>query len=195
MQDTIEKLKAKQEKDLAEAIKNEEIKKKVKAALGLTDDNFSVGYMHAHKADCFINLEADDLPAALHKCETMNPLQAVRLKGTFLSFRADRTLSEKEKAEKDQTMIPYFYVIDGLRQYGEEKVLHWFVDADGLTVEVRCKVKSDPLTRRDYHISFDRYGNAHKDKNDLINESGYFNRVDRFWSSDDQPSRFVLSSQ
>jgi hypothetical protein len=124
----------------------------------------------------------------------MNPLQAVRLKGTFLSFRADRTLTEKEKDKNEQTMIPYFYVIDGLRQHSEEKTLTWFVDADGLTVEVRCKVKSDPLTRRDFHIRFDSYGNAHKDKNELINKSGEFIRVDRFWSSDDQPGRFVLSA-
>jgi hypothetical protein len=194
MQDAIEELKAKQEKELQNAIKAESIKARVKSALNLTDDNFAVGYMHVHKADCWIKMDADDLPSALHKCEIMNPLQAVRLKGTFLSFRADRTLTEKEKEENDQTMIPYFYVIDGLRQYGDEKTLTWFVDADGLTVEVRCKVKSDPLTRRDFHISFDRYGNAHKDKNELINKSGEFIRVDRFWSSDDQPSRFVLSA-
>ena len=191
--DAIATLKAKQEKDLAEAIKNESIKERVKKALNLTNDNFSVGYMHVHKADCFVNLEAADLPEAMAVCEKMNPLQAVRLKGTFLSYRADRTLSEKELAENEQTLIPYFYVIDGLRQYGEKKTLHWFVDVDGLTVEVRCKVKSDPLTRRDFSITFDRYGNAHKDKNELINKSGYFTRVDRFWSSDDQPSRFVLT--
>jgi hypothetical protein len=178
---------------LQEAIKAESIKERVKKALDLTEDNFSAGFMHVHKADCWVKLEADDLPSALHKCEVMNPLQAVRLEGTSLSFRADRTLTEKDKAENDQTMIPYFYVIDGLRQYGDEKTLTWFADADGLTVEVRCKVKSDPLTRRAFHITFNRDGDARKEQNDLINKSGEFTRVDKFWSSDDQPSRFVLS--
>lgn len=190
---TIEKLKATHEKQLADAIRAETMKDAVKTALNLTDENFSVGFVHVHKADCFVNVEADTLPDALVMCERMNPLQAVRLKGTFLSFRADRSVSEKEREENDEIMIPYFYVIDGLRQHGEEKTLTWFVDAAGYTVEVRCKVKSDPLTQRKYQITFDKHGNAHKEQNDLINKSGEFLRVDRFWSSDDQPSRFVLS--
>jgi hypothetical protein len=191
--DKIEQLKAKQAKELADAIRHEQIKETVKAALGFTDDSFSPGYMHVHRADCFVNVEAETLPDAMVMCERMGPLQAVRLKGTFLSFRADRTVTDKDReGVKEETLIPYYYVIDGLRQHQEEKTLTWFVDARGLTVEVRCKVKQDPDTYRDYRITFDKNGNARKERNDLVNKSGYFHKYDRFWSPDDQPSRFVL---
>ncbi len=190
---TLEALKEKHDKELQAAIKNEAIKEAVMTALNLSDANFSAGFMHVYKADCFVNLEAETLNEAITLCEKMNPLQAVRLKGTFLSFRADKTLSEKDMAENDQIMIPYWYVIDGLRQYGEEKTLHWFVNAADYTVEVRCRVKSDPLTRRDYAIQFNKHGEAIREKNELINKSGQFTRVDKFWSPQDQPGRFVLT--
>lgn len=191
----IEALKEKQAEELAKAIKHDAMKTAVAAALGLNDANFSAGYMHVHAADCHVQFEADTLSDAMLICERMNPLAMVRLKGTFLSFRADCRVTNKERTEnKVETIMPYVYKIDGLRQYGDERTLVWYVEAVGYVVECRCKVKQDPDTRRDYHITFDRYGHATKHKNNIVNKSGHFPQQDRFWSSDDQPGNWVLWS-
>ncbi len=186
-------LRAKHEKEFAEAVKNEKTKSEVMAALGLTEENFAPGFMHVHKADCYIVVAADTLPDALVMCERMNPLQMVRITGTFCSFRAELSVTEKEYKENEILPIPYCYKIDGLRQHNEEKTLVWFVEAAGYTVEVRCKVKNDPLTYRSYEITFNRSGDGVKKRDDLVNKSGYFQRSNRFWSSLDQPSTYVLS--
>jgi hypothetical protein len=184
----IEALKAKHAAEVEAAVRENDMELRVKAVFA---DATKVS-RHAYRSDCFVEIAADTLPDALLRCERSNPISGARVKGSCLSFIPERKVTEKEYAECDVRLVPYFYTIDGLRQHAEDKTLTWFIDIDGLTVEVRCKVKNDPLTRRDYHITFDKHGNGSRARNDLINGSGEFPNRDRFWSSNDQPSRWVV---
>lgn len=191
--DTIEAFKAKQAEQLEKAIKHETMRLAVRDALGLTDANFSAGYMHTWPGDCHVNLTAADLTEALVIAERMNPETLCRVKDSCLSYKpADCITQTDEDRAKIETITPWIYQIDGPRQYREEKTLMFWVKAAGYMVQVRIAVQNDPDTFRQYDITFDRQGNAHKRRNEIVNKSGHFNRVDRFWSSEDQPGRFVL---
>lgn len=193
--ETLEQLKAKHEKELTDAIRNHEMREKVSSELGLNDDNWSAGFMHVAYADCYIKMQSEDLSQAIEVAERLNPETLVRCKDGCLSFQPFEQISEKQWENADcRTICPYIYDIDGLRQYGDEKTLKCFVKAAGYMVQVRIKVKNDPDTHRVYDIHFNRYGEAIKERNEIINKSGYFNHQDKFWSSPDQPSKFVLWS-
>ncbi len=62
--------------------------------------------------------------------------------------------------------------------------------AAGFRVRIDVRVKSDPLTRRNYKVkSFD--GGVRVENQGLTNDSGYFPRSLAFWASDDQPRRYA----
>lgn len=193
MTDRIEELKAKHEKELTEEIKVEEMRAAVLAALDLPESAWPIGARHTYKADCHIDLEADTLSDAMVLAEKMNPLAIARVKGSCLAFMPlDAAPDDDETTDEIENIGPWVYVIDGLRQHSDEKTLKFYVCAASYTVEVKVKVKSDPDTYRDYEITFNNHGEAIKHRNNLVNKSGHFTKYNRFWSSDDQPGRFVL---
>lgn len=189
----IETLKAKHAAELTEEIKIEEMRAAVLKSLNLPEIVWRVGARHTYKADCHIDLEAETLNEAMTTAEKMNPLAIAKVKDSCLAFMPLDAAPDDDETKADiENIGPWIYVIDGLRQYGDKKTLKFYVKAAGYTVEVRIKVKNDPDTRRDFIIDFNKHGEAIRHKNNLINKSGHFTQYNRFWSSDDQPGKFVL---
>lgn len=189
----IEKLKEAQAKTLAQAIEQEKMRETVTRELNLDESAWGVAFPHAHSCDCKIGLQAETLPDAILIAEKMDPVTLARVKGTFLSFVPLERAKPKDN-DVCETIAPYIYIIDGLRQYAEERTLRFYVRAAEYIVQVDVSVQSDPDTRRYYSFSWDKYGNPSKDRNEIINKSGYFPHEARYWSTPDQPSRFVLWS-
>jgi len=165
------------------------------AESSLTTNNFRAGFMHSYRADCHVDLSAPDLETAIRISAGFQLLSLVKVTGSFSVFTPKKSIVPSD--EKDNTItdiMPYLYMISGLREYLEDKVLHFYREIAGYTVEYRIKVKHDPSTCRDYKITYDRFGNAHKKYCRIINNSGYFHESTKFWSPEDNPNRFILWS-
>ena len=191
---------AKLEKEMAQKVLNEEMRIAVRDDLELTDDNFSAGFMHAYIADCTANLKADTLSEAITMAEFMNPEAVVRYKDSCLSYKPFDTVTDAEWEKSDspdshlklETISPYRYEIDGGSKYPQTKKLKFFVKAAGFLVAVEITVANDPDTRIIFQCRYDREGNPQKVEDTLINDSGNFLRVDKFWSDQSNPSKRVL---
>ena len=161
----------------------------------LTTNNFRAGFMHSYRADCHIDLIAPDLKTAIQISAGIQLLPLVKVAGSFVSFTPKRSLIPSDERDNTITDIaPYLYKIDGLREHLENKILHFYREIAGYTVEYRIKVEHDLSTYRDYKITYDRFGEAHKKYCRIINNSGYFHESTKFWSPEDNPNRFVLWS-
>ncbi len=186
MNDAIEKLKAEHAEKLEKAIANEKIRAEVFEALGLTEEKC---FVHKLYADCTITLEAETLPDALVVCERMNPLTIAHVADGHLAFQPIDYLYHKNGEKAVITAIgPYIYKL-GFR--GEHH-LHFFVEAGQYIAEIKIKVKVDHLTRTDCKITYDRHGNARKHYCHLINNTGYFTKSARFWSTEEEPNNYVM---
>jgi hypothetical protein len=152
---------------------------------------------HVCYADAFIEIEAETLQAAMEVMEKSNPLAMYRYMDGCLSFRSEKGLQEKSNGrlpdkDKAELIAPYRYKVQKMRQYHQEQALIWYIQAGQFVVEVRCSVQK-PKCRIDCKITFDRYGNARKHYCNLVGEnSGYFTKSDKFYSSQEHPNSFVL---
>lgn len=182
-------------RELAEEEAFLKVKEAVKAALGLDDKAFPPGSRHVYRADCHISLEAENLPEALEIAEKMNPETMARVKGTFLTFCAAEKVTQKEEDECEvETITPYVYKLDKTRGYPVGRNLVFYVKAGGCLVEVRVAVKNDLDTNIIFECKYDQRGNPQRIRDDLVNKSGYFPKVDQFWSPQGSPRSRVLWS-
>jgi hypothetical protein len=176
-------------------IRDNDMLERVCAALGADLEKQSAGFMHVAYADLYVRLEADTLNDALTMAEKLNPLALYEIRGAFLTWKTEARITDEDRARSKitDTAQPWIYEIDGLRGR-DEKTLICYVERAGFLVEVRIAVKSDPDTRRVFSGHYDREGrNFVREQNELYNSSGKFLRVSKFWSSPENPSRWVLS--
>lgn len=196
MSDKIEELKARQAKELEAAINQETAREKITTALAALNLNVVKFSPHVAYADYTVTVDTQpDLSAAIYTAEILNPLCIFKVKGSCTAFVPEPTLDaylQKNKNATEEAVGAYIYIVDGLRQYKEEKTLECYIDAAGYTVQVEIPVEHDPDTRRDYEITFDRRGNPHRKYCRLINNSGHFRRSICWWTSEDHPNRFTL---
>ena len=193
---TLDQLREEHAKELATAEHNHAMQLAVTEALGLSDDNWSAGFMHVHKADCHIKMVADTLSDALVLAERMNPLAMVRVKGSSLSFYAEESLTEKDRERNEITPIcPWVYKIHGISGYPVNKTFIFHIKAAGYLVQVRVDVKDDPDTTRSTYQPRDSEGRKTGPlETTLHNGSGHFTHYARWWASPDEPKDFTLYS-
>ena len=191
----IEQLKADQAKQLAAAIKTEQDHDAIRAAVPA---QYVIKNIHPHfcYGDYTIVLEpVPTLSDAIYLAEISDPLAIFKVKDSCLAFMPEPALDKylaKNKNAVSECIGAYMYQIDGLRQYKQDQTLEFFIDAAGLICRVSIPVLSDPDTRRDYSIKFNRHGEAIREYCRLINKSGHFVHSVSWWSSQDQPNHYTL---
>lgn len=159
------------------------------------------GYMHTYGADIHLDAIVDTLPEAIELAEKMNPLSLYLCREGGTSFLPDSPLIHKRAGnnpawqaanpmKEPELVQPYAYKIDGLLGYKETKTLFFFCDIAGYRVKFEVEVKQDNLTHRNYKVR--EYSGGRKVENHgLKNDSGYFSRYLRFYSSDEHPAPYV----
>lgn len=193
---TIEAMRAKHAKEIADMERHLAVREAVTLALGLTDENWSPGAMHAHRADCFILMNAPDLSAALELAEKMNPIAMVKKTKGGTAFIPLCRMKDSEN-DDSELVAPWRYDIRGLRHHKEDKVLLFYVEAGAHVVEVRVNVESDPLTFRRYvPAQRDSRGRITREaQTDCANGSGHFCSVIRWWCPPGELNNFTLYSR
>lgn len=188
-------LREKQAKELAELEQLHKMQTAVASALNLPEEAFRAGWMHAYGADCHVELHAETLPDAILIAERMNPITACKVKDGSTSFLPDARIPEKRRERGTVEIIcPYFYEVDGIAGRPEEKRLRFFVAAGPYVVAVRVAVKKDPDTHRLHHVEYNRHGEILREERSIVNQSGHFPQVVKWWSSPGQPGKYTLWS-
>lgn len=138
-----------------------EMKIKVSEALDLTTEHWRPGFAHPTPiADCFVQMEADDLSAAMVIMERMGPMNLVMINNGVISFRLaewpqrgyHHNLNKGITGDLKQ-IDPYTYWLkNGPHSTKTNLVdlheLRFFVNVIPYVVEVRVTVKDDPDTKR-----------------------------------------------
>lgn len=155
-------------------------------------------YINEHakySADYEPRFEAETLNDAMRLMEQFSPLTIYSVKDSCLSFLPEgKQTGDKHKNADKIPVGLYLYTIDGLRQHEESKEFSFFVTLGGFLLKIAVEIKNDPDTRRSYRVKEIPGGYAVEDVQ-IINKSGYFGHSVRFWSSHDQPNRFVLTQE
>ena len=199
LQDEIAAIEAKAAGDIARIKREAGIKAELTEALGLTFENFRPGSFTCAYGDLWIEYKAETLPLAIELAERMNPLGLFRFKDSCTSFRTDRTLKPKE-LERIEAGTAELESVGGyvykLERFQNERSLIFYIEAAGHLVECRVRVASDPLSGfYDKPGRYDSRGRQLEPPQVMIrNESGYFRRVTRWWSSEPQFASATLWS-
>ncbi len=193
----IAQLRAKHAKDLAQKERELTMRAAITAELGLDDAAWTPGFVHTAYADCFIVLKAETLPDAILMAERMNPETLAKVKngGSTSILTLERWEAKGSKGDCE-LICPYVYEVERLvMHHPETRTLRFYVKAAGYTVEVRVMVAKDPDTHIDYVVlRRSREGDVREVRRELVNKSGHFPRVVRWWSSLESPGRFTLYS-
>lgn len=197
MSQKLEALKARQAAELAAAIEEETAREVITAHLATL--NLAVVKFHPHCAYAqyvAVVEPVEDLPAAIYVAEILNPVTIFKVNSSCCAFvpefNLDAYLGKNKSAKTDDYTAAYTYQIDGLNNRPDEKELQCYVEAVGYTFRVDIPVKHDPDTYRDYKITFNRRGEAHREYCRLINRSGYFLKSVSWWSSQEHPNSYTL---
>lgn len=188
-------VRAKHAAELAEAERLTRMQAAITSALHLGADAWTPGFMHVHVADCFIVLRAETLSDALLLAERANPepLAKVKRAGTT-SFQPLEIFEARGSKGDHELVCPYVYDVERtVVHHAETRTLRYYVKAAGFLVEVRVQVAQDPDTRIDYVVLHrTRDGQVRQARREIINRSGHFPRVVKWWSSLESPGRFTL---
>ncbi len=185
-------------------ISNEIMKETVLQTLtetGIREFTCGPGYMHTYGGSITVQCTTETLSEAIETAEKCNPLSLYLKREGGTSFLPECPELRKRAGNnpewqaatpmiEPELVQPYVYKIEGLHMHGETKTLFFFMNVAGYIVKAEITVKHDPLTRRKYRIIEGR-GKIQVENQGLQNDSGYFSRYLRFWSSDENPSPYV----
>lgn len=151
------------------------------------------GWMHTCYADAHIKVDVPDLPSAIELAEVLNPVALSLVKDGCVSFCPDDDPYAEKRRDHATLVCPYIYKLDGISR--EEKSLRFFIDLEGFgRVEVRAFVGSDPDTQRHYHVEKDDRGRVIRKTTRVSDDSGFFGRHIKWWSTPDVMNPFTLYS-
>jgi hypothetical protein len=195
----INKLKERQKREMNKAIEMNKIIESLRINKTFASIVIKRICEHTAYADYFLELDTEYLQQALELAERMNPLNIYMVRDGSLAFKPetkmqsvfDKFPDNGSDANKQgyEAIGPYIYYVDGI--IGREtKSLRFYVLVANQTIEVRCNVLNDPLTRRSYSVLNGGHYNQSKGTT-IVNDSGHFAHTIRWWGGD-QPNAFTL---